>query len=84
MKIARQRLRLPGIFSKIWNADRIIRELEEMNRKNLAVWQLAPMLRGELVLLLDEAMSVHLGGMFLQYDKKTGLSYRKETENGEN
>ncbi len=81
LKIARQRLRLPGVFSKIWNADRIIRELEEMNRRNLAMWQLAPMLRGELVLLLDDALSVHLGGMFLRYDKETGLSYRKETEN---
>ena len=84
LKIARQRLRLPGMFSKIWNADRVIRELEEMNSRNLAMWQLSPMLRGELVLLLDDALSVHLGGMFLRYDKETGLSYRKEEKNGEN
>lgn len=84
LKIARQRLRLPNVFSKSWNADRIIRELEERNSKNLAMWQLSPMLRGELVLLLDDALSVHLGGMFLRYDKETGLSYRKEDENDEN
>ena len=48
------------------------------------MWQLSPMLKGELVLLLDDALSVHLGGMFLRYDKETGLSYRKEEKNGEN
>ena len=84
LKIARQRLRLPGVFSKGWNADRIIRELEERNSKNLAMWQLSPMLRGELVLLLNDALTVRLGGMLLRYDKETGLSYRKEDENDEN
>ncbi len=79
-KIARQKLRLPGIFSKVWNADRVIRELEEMNRKYLAMWQLSPMLKGELILLMDDSLSARMGGMLMQYDQKTGLSYRKETE----
>ncbi len=84
MKIARQRLRLPGIFSVSWNADRIIKELEDLNRKYLSMWQLSPMLKGELILLLDDTLSVHLGGMKIQYDKEIGLSYRKEDENGGN
>ena len=81
-KIARQKVRLPGMFSASWNAKRVIEELEEMNRKYLSMWQLSPMLKGELILLLDDALSVHLGGMIIQYDKGTGLSYRKEEENG--
>ena len=79
-RIARQKLRLPGIFSKVWNADRVIRELEEMNMKYLPQWQLSPMLKGELILLLDDTLSAHVGSMLLQYDRKTGLSSRKEDE----
>ena len=84
LKIARQKLRLPPIFSKVWNADHVIRDLEEMNRTHLSMWQLSPMLRGELVLLLDEDLSAHFGGMLIQYDKETGLSYRREDENDGN
>ncbi len=83
-KIARQKLRLPGIFNAVWNADKVIDELENMNRKYLPMWQLSPMLKGELILLLDDALSVHLGEMLIQYDKETGLNYRKEKENGGN
>ena len=56
-----------------------------MNRKYLSMWQLSPMLKGELILLLDDTLSVHLGGMMIRYDKRTGLSYsRKEEEYGGN
>ncbi len=81
-KIARQKLRLPAIFSASWNAQRVIGELEEMNRQLLPIWQLSPLLKGELILLLDNALSVHLAGMIIRYDKETGLSYRKDEENG--
>ncbi len=84
LKIARQKLRLPGIFSASWNAKNVIEELEEMNRKYLSIWQLSPMLKGELILLLDDALSAHLGGMIIQYDRVTGLSYRKEEKNDGN
>ena len=85
LKIARQKLRLPGIFNAAWNADKVIDELEAMNRKYLSMWQLSPMLKGELILLLDDTLSVHLGGMMIRYDKRTGLSYsRKEEEYGGN
>ena len=39
------------------------------------------MLRGELVLLLDESMSARLAGMILYYDRDKGLVCRKEEEN---
>ena len=36
------------------------------------------MLRGELVLLLDETLTAHLAQAVLQYDQADGLTYRKE------
>ena len=77
-KIARQRLRLPGYFSKQWNIDRVIGELEEQNKQALAAWQSAPMLKGELILLLDDARTVHLAKTILTYDREIGLTYIKE------
>ena len=53
LKIARQKLRLPAVFGKVWKVDEVIRELEADNRSRLAAWQLSPLLHGELVLLLD-------------------------------
>ena len=57
---------------------RVIDELEADNRRLLAQWQLSPMLRGELVLLLDETLTAHLAGMTLHYDRENGLIYEKE------
>ena len=81
--IARQRLRLPGYFGRKWNIRKVIEELEEQNRKYLAQWQRSPMLKGELVLLLDEKQTAHLAGMTLQYDQAVGLTYwKEETDEG--
>ena len=77
LKIARQRIRLPGYFSKRWNIDQVIRELEEQNRTQLSQWQLAPLLKGELVLLLDDTHSTCLAGCVLYYDQENGLIYEK-------
>lgn len=76
--IARQRLRLPAVFGKSWNVGRVIDELEAENNKLLKMWQFAPMLSGELVLLLDENLTAHLAGQVLQYDRENGLTCRKE------
>ena len=76
--IARQRLRLPGYFSRRWAIDDVIGELEEQNRRFLAQWQQAPMLDGELVLLLDEELSARLAGTRIVYDRERGLTYGKE------
>lgn len=77
-KIARQRLRLPGHFSRRWNIDTVIQELEQQNGCLLKEWQFAPMLEGELVLLLEEDLSAALAGERLFYDREEGLTYRKE------
>ena len=76
--IARQRLRLPAVFGKAWNVQHVIDELEVENNRLLKAWQLAPMLSGELVLLLDENLTAHLAGQVLEYDRENGLTYRKE------
>lgn len=84
LKIARQRLRLPARFSYPWVADRVIRELEADNRAFLPLWQQAPMLRGELVLLLDEKLTAELAETTIRYDRQNGLSYQKEENHAGN
>ena len=76
--IARQQLRLPGYFSKRWTIDRVIEELEGQNQRLLPEWQQAPMLKGELVLLLDENLTAHLSRTMLRYDRRDGLTWQKE------
>ena len=84
LQIARQKLRLPAVFGKVWKVDEVIRELEADNRSCLAAWQLSPLLHGELVLLLDENLTAHLAGMELCYDRENGLTYQKEeTDEGD-
>lgn len=78
LEIARQRLRLPSCFSRRWTIDQVIDELEEQNRRLLAEWQRAPLICGELVLLLDEDLSAKLAGTRIIYDKENGLTYGKE------
>lgn len=82
--IARQRLRLPGIFSSSWNISQAIRELEDRNRAELSLWQQSPWVKGELVLLFDEHSTASLCGYQLTYTTETGLTYRKlEDGNGQ-
>lgn len=82
LQIARQKLRLPGYFSKTWTVNKTIDTLEATTRKLFAAWQLSPMLKGELILLLDEHQTAHLAGQVLHYDREAGLTYRKEDEDG--
>lgn len=82
VKIARQRLRLPGYFSRRWNIDRVIRELEEQNKQILPQWQQSPVLRGELVLLLDSSLTTHLAETVIHYTSQDGLVYQEEDKNG--
>ena len=83
LQIARQRLRLPGYFSKRWSVQQTIDALEAETRKHFAAWRLSPLLRGELVLLLDEHRMTHLAGQVLHYDRENGLTYQKEDEDGD-
>ena len=83
LQIARQKLRLPGYFSKRWSVEQTIDALEARNREVFGLWQ-SPLLRGELILLLDDHLTAQLAGQVLQYDRENGLTYRKEEENEAN
>ena len=74
---------MPGYFSKRWSVQQTIDALEAETRKHFAAWQLSPLLRGELVLLLDEHRTAHLAGQVLHYDRENGLTYQKEDEDGD-
>jgi len=80
-KIARQRLRLPHVFSTLWNIDNTIKELEETNMKELAQWQQSPWIRGELILLLNKDNQAELNGYLLTYSYDKGLEYERKEEN---
>ena len=84
LQIARQKLRLPGYFSKRWSVEQTIDALEARNREVFGLWQQSPLLRGELILLLDDHLTAQLAGQVLQYDRENGLTYRKEEENEAN
>lgn len=84
LQIARQKLRLPGYFSKRWSVEQTIDALETRNREVFGLWQQSPLLRGELILLLDDHLTAQLAGQVLQYDRENGLTYRKEEENEAN
>ena len=75
--ILRQAIRLPAAFAKRWAIDAVIRELEERNEA-LRAWQEAPLLKGELVLELDERLTTTLQQSILHYSQATGLWYCKE------
>lgn len=76
MRIARQRIRLPHAIGP--RVTETITALEALTCRNLPEWVHAPLLRGELFLLLDEYLQARLGGYVLQYDPEYGLRYWKE------
>lgn len=78
MRIVAQRLRLPLAFSKKWNLKLTINELEERNIGELSIWQQNPLLRGELVLLLDRDGTTTLSGYRICYIREKGLCYDRE------
>lgn len=77
-RIAQQRLRLPHIFSAVWNIDATIQELEDLNRMGLPQWQQCPWIQGDLILLLNEENQASLNGYRLTYSYDKGLEYIKE------
>jgi CRISPR-associated endonuclease/helicase Cas3 len=82
--IASCTVRLPPALTSPWIIDRVIRELEDCNRTLPADWQLSPMLRDELFLVLDENYSAVISGYTLRYDERYGLfSEKSETQEKE-
>lgn len=72
LKILRQRVSLPRLFG-VYHYDQTVNELEEMNRQYLMEWQRSGLLRGELILLLDENCHAFLCGFGIRYDRFLGF-----------
>lgn len=73
--IAMQRIRLPSRFCTPWAIDNTLAALTEITSRYLRQWLYAPLLDGELFMLLDEQHKAELSGVKLTYDEKTGLYY---------
>lgn len=80
--IAMQRLRLPARFSQIYCIDSVIEELETVTSKLLKEWTFAPMLQGEVFLILERDGTTTLNGKTLRYDPQVGLM--QEDKHGAN
>lgn len=67
---ANSSIRLPGIMSKPWSIDAVIRELE---RNAYPGWQQSRWLSGQLVVVLDDQLHGRVGKWDLQYSRERGL-----------
>lgn len=74
LAIARERVRLPAWFSKKYNYDKTIKQLRALPER----WQDEPLLKGELMLILNEELETELTGRKLRYSREYGLEEIKE------
>ena len=77
--IARERLRLPATFSKAYNYNKTEKELASPPKR----WRDEPLLKGELMLILDQHLEATLLNKKLRYSKEFGLEEIKEGYDGE-
>ncbi len=82
-KIARQKMNLPFIFNIGMNSVKAINELEAKNIIMFPEWQRAGLLKGELILLLDENNQTELCDFLLTYTRDKGLIVTKGKEENE-
>ena len=66
---------LPALLSAEWNVEKTIKELEEsmVAEGMLKGWYRSHLLKGVLVMVLDENLEIMLCGHQLRYDEKLGL-----------
>lgn len=79
--LAKERIRLPRIFSSSYNIDRSVVELERMTIQEPELKRMvadSDWLKGELFLVLDESNRTVLCDYELTYDYELGLQYRKK------
>lgn len=76
-RIAEQRLRLPSRFCRNWNIKDTINELE---KNGISKFETKPLLKGKLVLFLDENKESKLLGYKLRYSYEKGLTCEKESD----
>lgn len=78
--LAAQRLRLPAYLGNSYCVDAVIGDLEKRMKQALPIWLQAPMLQGELFMILGSDGTVELNGKKFYYDLQTGFA-EKEKEN---
>ena len=78
--LAAQRLRLPAYLGNSYCVDAVIGDLEKWMKQVLPIWLQAPMLQGELFMILGSDGTVELNGKKFYYDLQTGFA-EKEKEN---
>lgn len=77
-EIAKQTVVLPNIFSKVYNIEDTIDELERYNLKNLSHWQNSNWLKGTLGIIFNEKNEFILSGKTIKYDERYGISVEEE------
>ena len=77
-KLASQTLRLPHSIIYGFGTSKIIKGLEDYNRKYLSEWQQEPWLKGSLGMIFDENGHVQVGNSILEYDNFYGLRRCRE------
>jgi CRISPR-associated endonuclease/helicase Cas3 len=70
------KIKLP-MFSKRWNINDTIEELEGKGGHLAQAWKDSPWLNGELFIVLDGELKASLCGKTIKYDKYTGLTVEK-------
>lgn len=79
LAVARQRLRLPSVFSSSWCIDETISFLEEQSKQWVPLWLTHPILKGELFLILDENNRAQLNAYTIGYDLRLGFYFERKT-----
>ncbi|MBO4865833.1 MAG: CRISPR-associated helicase Cas3' [Ruminococcus sp.] len=79
ISIARERVHLPAWFSKTYNYDKTVKQLRVLPER----WQDEPLLKGELLLVLNDDLETELIGRKLRYSKEYGLEEIKEGNDGQ-
>ena len=77
--IARERVHLPAWFSKTYNYDKTVKQLRVLPER----WQDEPLLKGELILVLNDDLETELIGRKLRYSREYGLEEIKEGNDGQ-
>lgn len=76
--ITEQTINLPNLFSKEYNIDDTIKNLEIYNSKHLSSWRDSIWLSGALGILFDENNEFQIGEYTLIYDRRLGIMVERK------
>ncbi|TPR13216.1 CRISPR-associated helicase Cas3' [Apilactobacillus timberlakei] len=84
-QLVKNTIKIPQVLSQKYNIENTIDLLESYNMKKLPEWQSNPWLKGALGIVLNEnnRFPFDIYNYTIKYDKKIGLTYNKEEQNGQ-